>query len=203
MKEPNQNQIELIEFISAIIPGNWRLFTEWDDFKFYEVKRFYPDKTMVIFLFFKETTNGKKLKYPGEVYGPEKVLENVSVARINLYPHRKDQNWLATALHCLAHIKAEGDLSFRNRLIKMKYFTDIEQDKYRRTNHGLLFQYALDELFKEVNSRLRGDISPSLISAVHAELKQYRSLKIIVKGEKPDGIPWLEERKTKAIIRFF
>ena len=202
MKGPSQRQIDIIEFINEIKPDNWHLVTQWDKFEEYVIKKFGSQKRIIVQLVFYKKSKSKKDKPLGEVYGPEKVLDNISLARINLYPHRNEQNWQATVLHCLAHIKAEEELSFRNTVLKIKNINDIGKKEYKRTDHGLLFQFALNELFKEVSSKLKGNVSPDLISAVHAEIKRLRSLKIIVKAEKTDGIPWLEECKTKAIIRY-
>jgi hypothetical protein len=201
MKGPSQRQIDIIEFINEIKPVNWHLVTQWDKFEEYEIKKFGFQKRIIVQLFIYKKSKSKWDKPLGEVYGPEKVLDNISLARINLYPHQNDQNWQATVLHCLAHIKAEGELSFRKTVLKIKNINDIGKKEYKRTDHGLLFQFALNELFKEVSSKLKGRVPPELISAVHAELRHFRSLKIIDTEEKK-GIPWIIERKKEAIIRY-
>ena len=47
----------------------------------------------------------------------------------------------------MAHIKAEEELSFRNTVLKIKNVNDILKKEYERTDYGLLFQFALNELF--------------------------------------------------------
>lgn len=201
MKGPTKRQIEIVDFINTIIPDNWHLVTQWDKFEEYAIKNFGFQKKIIVQLVVYKKSKSKKEKPLGEVYGPEKVLEKVSLARINLYPHRNEQNWQATVLHCLAHIKAEEELSFKNTVLKIKNINDIGKKEYERTDHGLLFQFALSELFKEISSKLKGNVPPDLISAVHAELKHFKSLKIIDTEEK-GGIPYIIERKKEAIIRY-
>jgi hypothetical protein len=184
--EYNEEQLKLIQFIKAVKPDHWQLvYHKYQlNWKNLVLKNFPQEKTILIHLLFRRKPEKYSFSKLGDVYGPIRIMDNVGLAQIRIYHHRKGEDLQATIFHCFAHIIMRENKLFKQKTMMINKVEELIKPINLQIDHRFHFQFTLRRLLSHTVTRLREKICKDTRRAVRKELNELKLVSLGYKKKK-------------------